>query len=78
MAKGLRCTSGSTALTRNTTRAARVQIGKHKGALLIRNYWDTNWRDKGYGWLVRRYRNRPGCRLLDAVRAEYVDTELFG
>jgi C1A family cysteine protease len=30
-------------------------IGHDKGALLVRNSWNTDWGDQGYGWMSYRY-----------------------
>ena len=56
----------------------KKQIGKEKGALLIRNSWGTEWGELGYGWLPYAYvESRLAVDFWSLVQAEFVDTDLF-
>jgi C1A family cysteine protease len=56
----------------------RKAIGPHKGALLIRNSWGTDWGDGGYGWLPYEYVLKGLANDFWALlHAEFVDTEVF-
>jgi len=55
------------------------KIGDDRGALLIRNSWSEGWGEAGYGWLPYRYVTEGlAVDFWSLVRAEYVDTDLFG
>jgi len=56
----------------------KKQIGKEKGALLIRNSWGTEWGELGYGWLPYAYvESGLAVDFWSLVQAEFVDTDLF-
>lgn len=56
----------------------KKQIGKEKGALLIRNSWGTEWGEQGYGWLPYAYvESGLAVDFWSLVQAEFVDTDLF-
>ena len=54
------------------------KIGKHKGALKIRNSWGTGWGEVGYGWLPYAYVEAGlATDFWSLFRAEYVETGNF-
>ncbi|MBI2399073.1 MAG: cysteine protease [Xanthomonadales bacterium] len=56
----------------------KKQIGKCKGALLIRNSWSESWGEGGYGWLPYKYVEAGlATDFWTMVKAEFVDSEIF-
>jgi C1A family cysteine protease len=55
------------------------KIGKHKGAIKIRNSWGVNWGEGGYGWLPYAYIEAGLAEdFWSLFKNEYVPTGQFG
>jgi C1A family cysteine protease len=54
------------------------KIGKHKGAIKIRNSWGVNWGEGGYGWLPYVYIEAGLAEdFWSLFKSEYVPTGQF-
>ena len=54
------------------------KIGKHKGALKIRNSWGTGWGEGGYGWLPYKYIEAGlAVDFWSLLKQGYIDSDQF-
>ncbi len=56
----------------------KKKIGKHTGAIMIRNSWGVKWGDGGYGWLPYEYiTSGLAVDFWSLVESAFINTDLF-